>query len=78
MLVHGAPTGGYPGMTNSWPCAIPDEPAYTGHPPFAYIRDCFDLSDYDGMDILIGFFFGSDTITIWYRHYRRPWWQHRK
>ncbi len=63
------PAGGYPGTTNSYPCAIPNEPAYTGHPPFAYIRDCFDLSAYDGMDILVGFFFGSDssvTYPGWY------------
>jgi len=63
------PHDGYPGATNSWPLCIPEEPAYTGHPGFEFIRDCFDLSAYDGMDIIVGFFFGSDgsvTYPGWY------------
>lgn len=63
------PASGYPGSTNTSPLCIPSEPAYTGHPPFAFIRDCFDLSDFDGAEILVGFFFGSDssvTYPGWY------------
>jgi hypothetical protein len=66
-LVH--PQAGYPGATYSYCPCVPGEPAYTGHPPFAFIRDCFDLSDFDGMEILVGFFFGSDssvTYPGWY------------
>jgi hypothetical protein len=66
-LIH--PADGYPGATNAWPLCIPNEPAFTGHPPFEFRRDCFDLSMYDGQDILIGFFFGSDgsvTYPGWY------------
>jgi hypothetical protein len=54
------PAGRYPDVTYYSPRCVPIEPAYTGHPEFAFIRDCFDLSAYDGMDILVGFFFGSD------------------
>ena len=28
----------------------------------AWLRDCFDLSSYEGLEIWIGFFFGSDDI----------------
>jgi hypothetical protein len=57
------PTGGYPGATNDWQDCIPDEPAYTGHNLAAsgFVRDCFDLSNFAGMDVMVGFFFGSDS-----------------
>jgi hypothetical protein len=53
------PQAGYPGSTNSWPLCIPDQPAFTGW-SVAFVRDCFDLSEFDGAEILVGFFFGSD------------------
>jgi hypothetical protein len=64
-----SPSQGYPGSTNSFPFCIPSEPAYTGHPTFAFMRDCFDLSPFVGTNIMVGFFFGSDssvTYPGWY------------
>jgi hypothetical protein len=63
------PAGGYPDVTYYSPQCLPSEPAYTGHSEFEFVRDCFDLSAYDGMDILVGFFFGSNnsvTYPGWY------------
>jgi hypothetical protein len=63
------PQDGYPGMLNGANVCIPDELAFTGSNGDAYARDCFDLTLYDGMDIRIGFFFGSDEAvedTGWY------------
>jgi hypothetical protein len=49
------------------PC-VPGEVGFTGHMS-GFIRDCFDLSDYIGQEVMIGFFFGSDgsvTYPGWY------------
>jgi hypothetical protein len=64
-----APSQGYPGATNTAPFCIPGESAYTGHPTFAFMRDCFSLSPFIGQEIIVGFFFGSDssvTYPGWY------------
>jgi hypothetical protein len=49
---------------------LPLEDAFTGHTHnTAFQQDCFDISDYVGTDIWIGFFFGSDssvTYPGWY------------
>jgi hypothetical protein len=63
------PSDGYPGSTNTSPFCIPSQGAFTGHIMTAFERDCFDISDFVGTDILVGFFFGSDssvTYPGWY------------
>ena len=64
-----SPSAGYPGTTNTSPMCIPGEDAFTGHLMTSFDRVCFDLSDFQGLDILVGFFFGSDssvTYPGWY------------
>jgi hypothetical protein len=64
-----APSQGYPGSANTWPFCVTSEPAYTGHPGFAFMRDCFSLTPFIGQEIIVGFFFGSDssvTYPGWY------------
>jgi len=64
-----APNAGYPSATNTYPPCIPGESAFSGHFMGAFQRDCFDLSPYLGFDIMVGFFFGSDssvTYPGWY------------
>jgi hypothetical protein len=63
------PADGYPGTLYTYCPCIPGEPAFTGHIMTSFEKDCFDLSDYVGADILVGFFFGSDssvTYPGWY------------
>ena len=54
------------------PKCIPSQQVFTGHGnqgATAYLRDCFDLTPYVGSDVLIGFFFGSDSSVFypgWY------------
>ena len=64
-----APSDGYPGSTNTSPFCIPGEPAFTGHIMSTFERDCFDLSQFIGMEIIVGFHFGSDSSVVypgWY------------
>lgn len=55
------PSRMYDGITALTVSGIPGEAAfsYEGSPVY---RDCFDISDYVGSEILIGFFFGSDSV----------------
>jgi hypothetical protein len=56
------PTRGYDSATNTAPFCIPGEPAYSGHGQnTAFLQDCFDVTQYTGQDVWIGFFFGSDS-----------------
>jgi hypothetical protein len=56
------PSRGYDQALNSSNACIPDEEAFTGHQfDTAFLRDCFDITDYVGMEITVGFFFGSDS-----------------
>ncbi|RPJ42776.1 MAG: hypothetical protein EHM19_09910 [Candidatus Latescibacterota bacterium] len=57
-----APQRGYDNVTYSACVCIPLESAFTGHQFAAtWLRDCFNLSSYAGQQILVGFFFGSDS-----------------
>ncbi|MBN2564334.1 MAG: hypothetical protein JXB46_01345, partial [Candidatus Eisenbacteria bacterium] len=64
------PTRLYDAVTYSSCRCLPLEDAFTGHQfNMTFLRDCFDLSDYVGVDVWIGFFFGSDgsvTYPGWY------------
>jgi hypothetical protein len=54
------PANGYPeDACSTGNACIPGEPAFSGHLG-GFFRDCFDMSAFTGMDILVGFFFGSD------------------
>jgi hypothetical protein len=44
---------------------VPGEEVFTGHAS-QFVYDCFDLSAYDGENVMIGFFFGSDE-SVSYR-----------
>jgi hypothetical protein len=55
-----SPSQGYPGATLTYCMCIPGEPAYTGSSG-TFVRDCFDLTPFEGMEIIVGFFFGSDS-----------------
>ena len=55
------------------PC-IPGEMAFTGHQfNTTWMRDCFDLTDYVGQEILVGFFFGSDSSVGYYPGWYIKW-----
>ncbi|MCK4548224.1 MAG: hypothetical protein KAW17_12385 [Candidatus Eisenbacteria sp.] len=54
------PAAGYPDDLYGSCACIPNEWAFTGHMS-AFQRNCFDVSQYTGMEILVGFFFGSDS-----------------
>ncbi|MBN2565047.1 MAG: hypothetical protein JXB46_04995 [Candidatus Eisenbacteria bacterium] len=66
------PFGGYDGTLTStyYPaeCVWLEEVFYGASVNF--VRDCFDLSDFEGLEILIGFFFGSESYATsdigWY------------
>jgi len=70
-LIH--PEAGYPedSITTSNPC-IPSEPAFSGD-SVTFVRDCFDLSQYVGQTIMIGFFFGSDSSVSSYPGWYIKW-----
>ena len=56
------PARGYDQSTNSSPMCIPSEQAFSGHQNnTAFLRDCFDITDYAGMEIIVGFFWGNDS-----------------
>jgi len=68
-----APSAGYPGTistTYSCQCVL-GEPAFTGNST-TFVRTCFDVSAYEGQNILVGFFFGSDT-SVSYRGWAIKW-----
>jgi len=57
-----APARGYDQSTNASPMCIPGEQAFSGHQNnTAFMRDCFGLTDYIGMEIIVGFFWGNDS-----------------
>ncbi|MCK4409933.1 MAG: hypothetical protein KAW67_07595 [Candidatus Eisenbacteria sp.] len=70
ILVH--PFGGYDGALTStyYPAeCVWMEEVFTGD-SYGFVRDCFDLIDYVGSDVLVGFFFGSESYLTtdlgWY------------
>jgi hypothetical protein len=68
-----APTSGYPGtISTAWQaqCVI-GEPAFTGNST-TFVRSCFDISAYVDQNILVGFFFGSDS-SLSYRGWAIKW-----
>ncbi len=59
------PYGGYDDVLDSSTYiaeCVGGEPVFTGN-SHVHVRDCFDLSDYVGQQVKIGFFFGSDIST---------------
>jgi hypothetical protein len=55
------PARGYDQDAYTAPMCIPGEPVFSGHQfNTEFLRDCFDLRDYIGQSVWIGFFFGSD------------------
>ncbi len=55
------PSRGYDQALNTYNPCIPGEQAFSGHQNnTAFLRDCFGLNDYIGMEIIVGFFWGSD------------------
>jgi hypothetical protein len=55
------PQRGYDRETNAAPMCVPEEPAFSGHEHNqAFQRDCFDLMNFMGQTIWVGFHFGSD------------------
>jgi len=68
-LVH--PFGGYDDVLDSTSYTaecVAGEEVFTGHMD-SFQRDCFDLTQYIGQNVMIGFFFGSDssvTYPGWY------------
>ena len=57
------PSRGYDQALNTSPMCIPSEQAFSGHQhqgSTTFLRDCFGLADFVGMEIIVGFFFGSD------------------
>ena len=57
-----APSRAYDHPTDEDTTCIPLEYAFADEFQSAWLRDCFDLSSYEGLEIWIGFFFGSDDI----------------
>lgn len=55
------PAEGYDISTQPATTCVTEEPVFADDYGSAWMRDCFDLSDYVGQDILVGFFFGSDN-----------------
>jgi len=56
------PNRGYDQNTNASPLCIPSEPAFSGHQfQNAFLRDCFNISQYVGQTIWVGFFWGNDS-----------------
>ncbi|MBD3347932.1 MAG: hypothetical protein GF400_01900 [Candidatus Eisenbacteria bacterium] len=67
------PSAGYDDVLDSTSFiaeCVADEPVFTGD-SVQYVRDCFDLSAYEGEDILVGFFFGSDESNEYLGWYLR-------
>jgi len=68
------PMGGYPqpeinSSTSFYAFCVDGEPGFAGHDPAAFLNDCFDLSDYIGMDVELAVTFGSDSSVAypgWY------------
>jgi len=66
------PARGYDLTANGSPPCVALEPVFSGHnvaSAGAFVRDCFDLSQYVGQTIMIAFDFGGDSIIFypgWY------------
>jgi len=66
------PSDGYDDILDSTyyiPECVPMEEVFCGD-SITFVRDCFDLTEYEGLDVLIGFFFGSESFATddlgWY------------
>jgi hypothetical protein len=70
-----APAGGYPGVISSYStstqCLVATEPCFNGNST-TFVRSCFDITQYQGQTILVGFFFGADS-SISYRGWAIKW-----
>jgi hypothetical protein len=56
------PNRGYDQALYTAPPCIPGEQAFSGHQfQGAFLRDCFNISQYVGQEIWVGFFWGSDS-----------------
>jgi hypothetical protein len=63
------PEAGYPVTLYTGAYCTGGEPAFSGHALNSFIRDCFNLTQYIGSTVLLGFDFGSDysvTYPGWY------------
>jgi len=55
------------------PCA-PGEPGFSGHGSATFFhQDCFDISSFVGQEVLVGFFFGSDSSVGYYPGWYIKW-----
>jgi hypothetical protein len=70
-----APSRGYDvAIMSSYNPCIAGEPGFSGHQfAGAFLRDCFDISAYVGQDIMVGFFFGSDSSVGYYPGWYIKW-----
>ncbi|MFC1572075.1 hypothetical protein ACFL6M_00595 [Candidatus Eisenbacteria bacterium] len=62
-------------MYSGNPC-IPGEMGFTGHDhasDLTFMQDCFSLSEFVGQEIMIGFFFGSDSSVGYYPGWYIKW-----
>ncbi len=65
------PFGGYDDILDSEAYiaeCVAGEETFTGDST-TFVRDCFDLSAYDGQTVMVGFFFGSDSSVAYYGWY---------
>ncbi len=69
------PAGGYPGIISTYStstqCLVAGEPCFNGNST-TFVRSCFDVSAYEGENILVGFFYGSDS-SLTYRGWAIKW-----
>jgi hypothetical protein len=65
-----APARGYDDVAYAAPPCIAGQPVFTGHQySSAWLRDCFDLSDFAGQEVTVAFDFGADSSVFypgWY------------
>ena len=69
-----APSRLYDDVGYSSNACIPLEEVFTGHTySTVFHQDCFDVSAFGGMDIWVGFFFGSDGSVGYYPGWYIKW-----
>ncbi len=64
------PARGYDDVCLAYAPCVAGQPVFTGHQfNTAWLRDCFDLSDYIGQEVIVAFDFGGDSSVFypgWY------------
>ncbi len=64
----------YDAVSYTGDVCVPLQDVFTGHGSSTFFhQDCFDISDYVGESILIGFFFGSDSSVGYYPGWYIKW-----